>query len=60
MSYDPDPDPNPRDQWPPPYKRRPMGIIATVVAVIAGVMGLAVVAFFILMAIALNSWGNTK
>ncbi len=56
MSYDPDP----REQWPPPYKKQPVGIIATVIAVIAGIMGLAVVAFFILVAIALNSWGNSK
>lgn len=56
MSNQPDP---PR-QWPPPYKREPVGIIATVIAVIAGIVGLAVVGFFILVAIALASWGNTK
>ena len=61
MSHNPDP----LEQWPPPYKRQPykrqpMSIIATVIAVIAGVMGLAVVAFMILMSIALSSMANTK
>ena len=60
MSYDPGPGQEPDRRWPPPYQRQPMGIIATVVAVIAGIMGLAMVAFFVLAAIALNSWGNSK
>lgn len=47
-------------QWPPPYRRQPVGIVATVIAVLFGFFGLVTVGFFILMAIALASWGNSK
>jgi hypothetical protein len=59
-NHDPGHGPDPQRPWPPPYKRQPMSIVATIVAVIAGVLGLGVIAFFVLMAIALASYGNTK
>jgi hypothetical protein len=58
MSYDSSPDP--QNQWPPPYERQPMGIIASIVAAITAAMGLMVVAFFIFMVIALNNMENSK
>ena len=34
--------------------------VGTVVGIVAAVLGLLLVGFFILMAIALNSWGSNK
>lgn len=41
-------------------KERGMTTIGTIVAVVLGAIGLAVVGFFILMAIAMNSFGSNK
>lgn len=40
--------------------QRGMSRIGTVIAVVMGVIGLVAVAFFIMMGIALSSWGSNK
>ena len=40
--------------------RRQWSTVGTVVGIVAAVLGLLLVGFFILMAIALNSWGSNK
>ncbi len=37
-----------------------MTTLGTVVAVVLAVIGLVVVAFFVLLAISLNAWGSNK
>lgn len=40
--------------------RRQWSTVGTVVGIVAAALGLLLVGFFILMAIALNSWGSNK
>ena len=58
---------SPRPPPPPPYRRTrekkkwtPGRVIAWIVAAIAIVSGLLAVAFFVLMSIAMSSFGNNK